>query len=326
METTLITLAGIRIQKIRWVGLFACLPILFLTGCAGGLPQILQQSLSVVAPHQVDFVELEHYAKRSYAAYGSKTTILRQFPQTTRVTIIKSIDVLYFVETDRKRKHQTISIRGTASKPNIWQDVELAMVKDRILGINLHRGFRNDARQVYKDLKRYISKDYATRVTGHSLGGAIAMIIAGYLTTEGYNVERIVTFGQPKISNETDETGFGRGITRVAHDEDVVPMLPPGGFQRYVHIGPELVLRAGPNYVYLPSHAADRLSIKEFWRNLKNFSAKEHHMDFYLDNIQEKIEGGSRQVPYFGSPWSVARTSTQDTELAGTAAHQNLSE
>lgn len=312
MSITLNILVKAGGRNLRSTILAFVLPMVFLVGCASSLPQILQQSLSVVAPHKVDFTELEYYAKRSYAAYSPESAIREQFPQTTRVITIKSIDVLYFVETDRKLKRQTISVRGTANKPNFWQDVEARMVKDSVLGIYLHRGFRNDAMKVHKDIKQYIKKGYSIRVTGHSLGGGVAMILAGYLHKHGYNVERLVTFGQPKVTNKGGETFFIDGLTRVAHDDDVVPMLPPSTFQllaggRYEHMGPELILRSGPNYVYLPSHDADRLSVGELWRNLTNFTTKQHHMASYLGNIQEKIKNGSRQVPYLGAPLSVAQ-------------------
>lgn len=276
--------------------------VIFLSGC-GSLPLSFQQSLGVVDPHQVDFAELKYYAKRSRAAYASEIAIREQFPLTTRVMTIKSIDVLYFLETDRKQKTQTLSIRGTANKQNVWQDIEIALEKDSLLGVSLHRGFRDDTNKVYSDVKPYLKKDYSIRVTGHSLGGAIAVIIAHYLYRERFKVERLVTFGGPKVTNREGTKAFeGRIIvTRVVHDKDVVPMLPPTGFLsgRYQHFGPEVVLRDGRKFVYISSHDSNRLSVGEFWRNITDFSTKEHHMETYHGNILEKIKSGSRQVPYF---------------------------
>ena len=59
-----------------------------------------------------------------------------------------------------------------------------------------------------------------------------------------------------------------------------------------------MILRDGPDYVDLDAHDADRLSIGNFWRNITDFSAKDHHMDGYLANIRGKIANGSRQAPY----------------------------
>jgi hypothetical protein len=80
---------------------------------------------------------------------------------------------------------------------------------------------------------------------------------------------------------------------------DVVPMVPPYSVIRnYQHFPPEVILLEGPDYVYLPQHDADRLSISDFWRNAGTLSAEDHHIDGYLANIRGKVAKGSRQVPY----------------------------
>jgi hypothetical protein len=279
--------------------------VIFITGCAGSLPQSFRQSLTVVVPHKVDFAELEYYAKRSNAAYTPANNIRQKFPRTTRVTTVKSIDTLYFLETDQKQKTQTITIRGTNDKANTWQDIEIALVKNNYLGINLHRGFQNDTKVIHANIKPHLKRDYSMRITGHSLGGAIAIILADYLVKDGYKVERVVTFGQPKVTDLEGKSITRSGITRVAHDQDVVPMLPPSGFpfarkSGYQHFGPEVILRDARKYVYLQTHAANRISVGEFRRNIAHFSTKEHHMKTYLSNIQEKVQNGESQVPYFG--------------------------
>jgi hypothetical protein len=87
--------------------------------------------------------------------------------------------------------------------------------------------------------------------------------------------------------------------TRVVNDLDVVPMVPPFTRLRpYQHFSPEVLLKPGPYYVYLDSHDADRLSVGQFWRNLTDFSAKDHRMDGYLANIEFKVANGATQVPY----------------------------
>ena len=76
-------------------------------------------------------------------------------------------------------------------------------------------------------------------------------------------------------------------------------MVPPyTAARQYQHFASEVILRDGPEYVYLDAHDADRLSIGDFWRNITDFSAKDHHVDGYLANIQGKVANGSRQVPY----------------------------
>ena len=282
------------------------LTAVILSGCAG-LPQTFRQSLTVVVPHKVDFAELEYYARRSRAAYTTDSDIRSGFPNVNRITTVKSIDVLYFLETDRSEKTQTLTIRGTTNKPNIWQDAAIRLVKDSLLEVPLHRGFRGDAQAIHADVRPYLRKDYSIRVTGHSLGGAAAVIVAHYLNEEGYEVTRLVTFGGPKVTSSEGKALAETDIyfTRVVHDRDVVPMVPPIGFLSephggYQHFGPEVILRDGRQYVYLPEHDADRISIGDFWRDLTDFSLEEHHMKTYLSNIEIKVQDGAVQVPYFG--------------------------
>lgn len=276
-----------------------------LSGCVGGLTKGFQESLSLTSTKQIDFEELEYYALRSRAAYDSADQIRRIYPDTSRVVTVNSVDVRYFLETDSGKKTQTISIRGTDNRKNVWQDVEVLLVLDSFLRVKLHSGFRDTSLAVYKDVKPHLKRDHAIRLTGHSLGGAIALIVTNYLYREGYKVERLVTFGQPKVTGDQSNNQYKtrskdyQKITRVVREKDPVPMVPPGGLLvKYGHVGPELILKPGADYVYLDVHQSDRLSVDNYWRNAGRVSVKEHKMDLYLQNIQGKIKNGSRQVAY----------------------------
>jgi len=274
--------------------------LLVLSGCAGGLSQSVKQSISVFVPTKIDFVELEYYAKRSRSAYDPIADIRKAYPLVTRAVTLEPIDVLYFIETDLANRNQTLSIRGTAQKPNVWEDIETALLPDNILDIPLHRGFKDVATAIHDNAVPYLRKDLPLRVTGHSLGGAAAVIVAAYLESEGYTVERVVTFGQPKFTTEKPPVPQLFSVfTRVVNELDVVPMVPPyTSAKKYQHFSPEVVLRAGPDFAYLDEHDADRISVGDFWRNINDFSTKDHHMDGYLANIEGKAANGSRQSPY----------------------------
>jgi predicted lipase len=282
----------------------ACL-LVFVAGCAGGIPKDLQQSLGTITPEKIDFRELEYYALRSKASYAAEEEIRRQFPNTTVVKTVEPINVQYFVETDATAKTQTIAVRGTANKLNIRQDIEIILVKDSFLGFLLHEGFRDDAVKVLADMRSHLKQDHTIRVTGHSLGGAIALILANYIYRDGYKVERVVTFGQPKVTDDKTNHQYKvanpdyKKITRVAREHDPVPMVPPQS--KYGHVGPELILREGQDYVFLDAHDADRLSVGDFWRNMGEVHLKDHAMALYLANIQGKIESGAQQVGYMAN-------------------------
>jgi len=279
----------------------ACL-LTFLPGCANGIPKDLQLSLGITTPQAIDFSELEYYALRAKAAYADEEEIRRQFPNTTVVKTVQPIDVQYFLETDPQNKTQTIAVRGTANKLNIRQDAEVVLVKDSFLGFLLHKGFRDNAVNVLADIKPHLRKDHMIRVTGHSLGGAIALILSNYIYREGYQVERLVTFGQPKVTDDKTKHRYWqtnpdyKKITRVVRENDPVPMVPPR--PKYGHVGAEVILKEGQDYVFLDAFVADRLSIGDLWRSLGEVETRDHSMELYLSNIQGKVRGGSRQVAY----------------------------
>jgi len=107
--------------------------LLVLSGCAGGLSQSFRQSLSIITPESIDFKELEYYASRSNSAYDPIPDIRKAYPLTSRAVTVQPVDVRYFIEVDRANGTQTLSIRGTAEKPNVWQDIQTALVPDSIL-------------------------------------------------------------------------------------------------------------------------------------------------------------------------------------------------
>ena len=180
-------------------------------------------------------------------------------------------------------------------------------------------GFDSVAQAIHADVKPYLKTGYKTYLTGHSLGGAVAVLLAAALSEDGYGVQRIITFGQPKV---TTAAGVQRlnylPLMRVVDENDVIPMLPPPSFRNlgkgaYEHVGPEIVLLEGRNYAYLPTHAAERLSVGEDWGALLGADLKDHKMDIYLKRIADKLQGGV-EVAYNTREKYVARQPKQQSQ------------
>jgi hypothetical protein len=259
--------------------------------------QELQLLGSTVTPTKVDFVELTAYASRAKAAYATEAVIRGQYPATVRVSAPGKTDAQYFIERDDRAKVQYIAIRGTANSKNLIEDVEMRIREDLALAIPVHAGFDGTARVLYADMTPSLKRDYTTYITGHSLGGALAALLAIHMVEDGYKVDRVITFGQPKFTTTdgVDRLGF-LSLTRVVDENDIVPMLPPTTIVNrvygvYEHAGPEIILLEGPHYVFLPTHDADRISIGEFGRSLNIADLKDHHMDNYLSRLSIKAKG-----------------------------------
>jgi thioesterase domain-containing protein len=51
---------------------------------------------------------------------------------------------------------------------------------------------------------RIMRKEVPVQLYGHSFGGALAIILAQQLSAAGYKIEKVITFGQPKIVKENE--------------------------------------------------------------------------------------------------------------------------
>ena len=161
-------------------------------------------------------------------AYASEAEIRSKYPATVRVSTPGKTDAQYFIEQNDKTKTQYIAIRGTANRENVLEDIELRLREDLNLAIPIHAGFDKTARALYADMRPFLKQDYKTYITGHSLGGAIAAVLAIYMIEDKYDVAKVVTFGQPKFTTNAGVQRLGfLQITRVVDENDIVPMLPP---------------------------------------------------------------------------------------------------
>ena len=260
-----------------------------------------KKSVDVLPPTPPNFTLALQYAQRATLAYEQDTTIQQQSGTGVRISISPPLSsgVKAYVEVNDAARVQWIVVRGTSSLINIRADVDYNKVVDSRLEIPLHKGFADAALQVYQFAKPLLKTDYETRVTGHSYGGAAAVIVLMLLKEDGLKLGQAMTFGQPKVTNHDGVRKYrSLPLLRFINDKDPVPLLPPfelfavldeGPFQ---HIGPEVVLEEGMNYRIYPEHQVELSSVLSFWDNLKNLSIQDvpdHFMSRYLTRIQQQV-------------------------------------
>ncbi|BFU93385.1 MAG: Triacylglycerol lipase [Nitrospira sp.] len=267
-----------------------------------GLPSCgTHKPMASVPPTPPNFSLVLQYAQRADLAYQQDEIIRRQSGSAVRVSISPPLSsgVKAFVEVDDAARVQWIVVRGTSNLANIRADVDYNKVVESRLQVPLHKGFADAALQVYQFAKPLLKADYETRVTGHSYGGAAAVVVLMLLKEDGLKLGQAVTFGQPKVTNRDGVRKYGAlPLVRYVNDKDPVPLLPPfevfavldeGPFQ---HLGPEVVLEEGKKYRYYSEHQAERSSVLSFWNNLKNLSTQdvpEHFMATYLGRIRQLV-------------------------------------
>jgi hypothetical protein len=121
-----------------------------------------------------------------------------------------------------------IVFRGSANGNDWLHDVEALPVWHSKLGM-VHAGFLDDMDQVYTMLAPVVSQGGNVYITGHSLGGARARILAAMFACDKVIVELLCTFGSPKpafinLTRIIEKSGMQHVSYR--NRNDVVPLLP----------------------------------------------------------------------------------------------------
>jgi hypothetical protein len=92
-------------------------------------------------------------------------------------------------------------------------------------------------------------------MTGHSLGGALAVIAAQALQSSGFDVAGVYTFGMPRPGDEafarvSYDPLLGSRTYRLVHGNDIVPTVAPSTFGSR-HVG--RLLRCAPGVAFDPA-------------------------------------------------------------------------
>lgn len=113
---------------------------------------------------------------------------------------------------------------------NSWNDIrtdlDARFHKDQS-GAKVHTGFRNAYQQVADRVKFAVDglDNYSLYVTGHSLGGALAVIAAKELERD--SLAACYTFGSPRVGDEEFGEKIRAPIYRIINAADGVPRIPP---------------------------------------------------------------------------------------------------
>lgn len=247
------------------------------------------------------FPDLYQQALFAEASYESVPRIKKTCTDAgytlSQVQSLPKDNIRYFIAENRHSDTTLIAIRGTYNIENALLDLDSKLVNNTKLALKSHQGFTRAANTLYAQILPSLNKNHGITVTGHSLGGAVAVLLAMYLDKAGYSINQVTTFGQPKVSNRGAIKQFPNlKITRVVNEEDMIPLLPPVDLSEILrlkidifwHVGRELVLLSGPYYSELQGldsllRGIDLIKTKPSTDNLLA-----HTMQNYVKQLREK--------------------------------------
>jgi hypothetical protein len=122
------------------------------------------------------------------------------------------------------------------------------------------------------------------------------------LHAEGFPVGRIVTFGQPKVTNEAGVDRFrDLPLLRIVNHDDPVPLLPwetrgaaSEGFFR--HLGSELWLTDRGTWEFFDEPQAEKYVLTSFAARVGRENPLEHEMARYLAKLEALAGSGKTQA------------------------------
>jgi predicted lipase len=207
-----------------------------------------------------------------------------------------------------------IAFRGTTSIRNWITDAEFERnwIATDLQGstCDVHDGFLNAFESALPQLSKFLGGSPVMKIqnckplfiTGHSLGGALAILAALELQRAGFQVAQVYTFGQPRVGNTAFkrlyESSLGQCTFRVVYQEDIVPRVPhlPAWHDPYRHVGTE---------VFISSVAGDlwfnppllRLLASDIWGIYRAFIVSkfagaldpilDHHVNNYITALSK---------------------------------------
>ncbi len=260
------------------------------------------------AQPEVDFKLLKQFAQLSLASYQTEdernqSPVFQNF-QIIQQGNIPQLEVRYLIARNRFSDEWVIAVRGTSNIDNALVDIAIKLQADEHAGIKIHQGFAQAASAIFEEIQPLLQPHTRIHLTGHSLGGAIAQVLAMYLQHDGYQVGHIITFGQPKVTNFAGSQRYAMlDLIRVVTARDLVPLVPPldpldiQNLDIYWHSGREVLLNSDNSYSVLQG-VNSMLRATRFTQQLPDQeNLHNHKMDLYL-KLTESMMQQSERVPF----------------------------
>lgn len=218
--------------------------------------------------------------------------------------------------TDKRPQETVVAVRGTqgtfAISPD-WQSNAAMASSFAPTGGLVHRGFHKVCDSIAPGVLEQLSampadKRNVIHVTGHSLGGAVASLLAARVQKAGLGSVKLYTFGAPRPGMKTFTAGLdsaigAKNIYRVYNMQDIVPMVPlypylhPPHGQDGIRVGQSAAAISAVEQHVMPTGYIPKVQGAE-WANLIAGSSEVkslRRVDYWLERASQavRIPGGS---------------------------------
>lgn len=191
--------------------------------------------------------------------------------------------------------HRYLVFRGTESTNHVdWlRDAEFRPVTG-VFGTMVHSGFRRALDEVWSDVIPHITgNERGLVITGHSLGGGLAVLAAARLVSTDTEVDHVYTYGSPRPGLKDFAAAYtaelGTNTYRVINHIDIVTRIPLL-VQSYRHVGRRMYFDG--NERFHPNAGAWHIAKDDFLARLQHFGRIQsagvapHDIPRYVERIE----------------------------------------
>ena len=213
------------------------------------------------------------------------------FPKTEFVDIDGAQVYVFYNTTDL-----IISCRGTqpGDMNDIYADLQVFQA-DSVTGNKIHQGFKEEVDKIYDKIESILARRGLAKkiwVCGHSLGGAMATILAQRLEFKGgYDVDTLYTYGSPRAGGPKFRAWCDKHLNhqRFVNNNDMVPCVPT--FFRWRHSGKCNYIKSTGEVTNLGRWSSERIRDKG-WSLLKTIFkgrfdlVSDHNINDYILHLE----------------------------------------
>lgn len=170
------------------------------------------------------------YTEKTFSTHGVEVLVERVFDQ--QIIAIRGTEINKFDEKSIIKK-----IKGTDGKDIIRNIFIPDWYAEGLIG---SAGVLWGAKSVIKVVGDFVIKSDPVWITGHSLGGGIAIPLTRLLHTRGFNVAGLVTFGCPRVLSWGHNLYSNIKVVQYEYRNDIVPELLFWTFKKHLdrtHLG-----------------------------------------------------------------------------------------